>query len=91
MIFPLRPSGQATMLTNARITKPAYAVGIVDRARLYRRLDGWRMVRAVAIHAPAGYGKSSLVSRWLDECTPDGPRRRAEPQVDAVRGLRRRW
>ena len=70
MIFPLRPSGQATMLTNARITKPAYAVGIVDRPRLYRRLDDWRMVRAVAIHAPAGYGKSSLVSRWLDECTP---------------------
>jgi LuxR family transcriptional regulator, maltose regulon positive regulatory protein len=70
MIFLLRPGGQATMLTNARITKPAYAVGIVDRPRLYHRLDGWRTVRAVAIHAPAGYGKSSLVSRWLDECTP---------------------
>lgn len=39
---------------------------MVDRPRLYAQLDRWREVRALLIQAPSGYGKSSLVSRWLD-------------------------
>ena len=39
---------------------------MLDRPRLYRELDRWSEKRAIVIHAPTGYGKSSLVSRWLD-------------------------
>ncbi len=54
------------MLSNSRITKPKYPDAVVDRPRLYRRLSRWQEGRGIAIHAPAGYGKSSLVSRWID-------------------------
>ncbi len=48
------------------ITKPDYVANLVDRPRLFRQLDRWRDVRVIVIHAPPGYGKSSLLSRWLD-------------------------
>ena len=54
------------MLLPSYIKKPDYAAFIVDRPRLYRQLNRWQDVRAVVIHAPVGYGKSSLVSRWID-------------------------
>ncbi len=37
----------------------------VDRERLYQQLDRWQELRALIVHAPAGYGKSTLVSRWI--------------------------
>ncbi|NCC31411.1 MAG: hypothetical protein EOM24_05210 [Chloroflexia bacterium] len=37
----------------------------VDRLRLYAQLDRWRELRALILCAPAGYGKTTLVSRWL--------------------------
>ncbi len=40
--------------------------GSLTAPRLYRQLDRWQDFRAVVIHAPAGYGKSTLVSRWID-------------------------
>jgi len=55
------------MVTISRISIPTYAATVIDRPRLYARLDAWQTVRALAVHAPAGYGKSSLVSRWLDQ------------------------
>ncbi|MEZ4769614.1 MAG: hypothetical protein R2844_14435 [Caldilineales bacterium] len=54
------------MLLPVYITKPSYAPSVVDRPRLYDRLNRWQEARVVVIQAPAGYGKSSLVSRWLD-------------------------
>ena len=54
------------MLLPSYITKPNYPATIVDRPRLYRQLNRWQEARAVVVHAPAGYGKSSLVSRWID-------------------------
>jgi LuxR family maltose regulon positive regulatory protein len=56
------------MLLSSKINRPSYSSRIIDRARLYRQLDHWRDYRAVVIHAPAGYGKSTLVSRWIDIC-----------------------
>ena len=49
-----------------RIGRPAYPGTYIDRPRLYQQLDFWQEKRAIVIHAPSGYGKSSLVSRWLD-------------------------
>lgn len=54
------------MLSPFRTTKPTYPATTVDRLRLYERLDRWPEVRALLVQAPAGFGKSSLISRWLD-------------------------
>ncbi len=54
------------MFVDANTGKPRYPSSQIDRPRLYRRLDRWPEVRAIVIQAPTGYGKSSLVSRWID-------------------------
>jgi LuxR family maltose regulon positive regulatory protein len=54
------------MLYITRITKPKVPSALVERPRLYRQLDRWQEMRTIIIHAPVGYGKSSLVSRWID-------------------------
>jgi LuxR family maltose regulon positive regulatory protein len=54
------------MLHQPGIAKPTYPAAIIDRQRLYNQLERWRERRAILIHAPTGYGKSSLVSRWID-------------------------
>lgn len=55
------------MVAITRFSIPTYAATVIDRPRLYERLDAWQAARAIAVHAPAGYGKSSLVARWLDQ------------------------
>lgn len=54
------------MFPNVRLTKPQVFPTLIDRPRLYRRLDQWTEKRAIVIYAPTGYGKSSLISRWID-------------------------
>lgn len=54
------------MLLKSKITQPAYPRGVVARPRLFAQLAQWRDVRAVVIHAPSGYGKSTLISHWID-------------------------
>lgn len=54
------------MLLTSKTTIPDSLQGTIDRPRLYRQLDGWRAYRGVLIQAPAGYGKSTLVSRWIE-------------------------
>ncbi len=65
---PPPDSGHAAtpLLLSGKVAHPGYTTAMLDRPRLYRRLDDWRNVRGLAIFAQAGYGKSSLVSRWLD-------------------------
>lgn len=55
------------MFLKARTRRPKHPETMIDRPRLYRLLDRWPEQRAIAIFAPTGYGKSSLVSRW-SEC-----------------------
>ncbi|MCB0158874.1 MAG: hypothetical protein KDD83_12140 [Caldilineaceae bacterium] len=54
------------MVLKAKITQPAYPDGVVPRPRLFARLAAWRDMRAVVIHAPSGYGKSTLISHWIN-------------------------
>ena len=60
------PNPKQLMLLTATISRPQYPATMIDRPRLYRQLDRWPELRAIAILAPTGYGKSSLVSRWVD-------------------------
>ena len=55
-----------TMVWATITSKPTSDPAFVDRPRLYQRLDAWPAFRALVIQAPAGYGKSSLASRWID-------------------------
>lgn len=54
------------MLLRSRITKPVYSPGVVARARLHALLARWQETRAIVVHAPSGYGKSTLLSQWID-------------------------
>jgi LuxR family transcriptional regulator, maltose regulon positive regulatory protein len=50
---------------SAKITRPGVS-GVVRRQRLFRLLDGRPERPVVWISAPAGSGKTKLVSSWLD-------------------------
>jgi ATP/maltotriose-dependent transcriptional regulator MalT len=54
------------MLLSAKITKPLCGAGFIDRPRLYAQLDHLYDHRGIFIQAPTGYGKSALISRWLE-------------------------
>lgn len=54
-------------LIRTAFVPPRKAVGVVRRARLSRYLDMTSQTRLVVIHAPAGCGKTTLMSQWCDE------------------------
>ena len=51
---------------SSKVTRPVPPPQILDRPRLHARLDQWQATPVVFVHAPAGYGKSMLVCRWLE-------------------------
>ena len=53
-------------ILSSKVTRPAPPPQILDRPRLHARLDQWQTTPVVFVHAPAGYGKSMLVCRWLE-------------------------
>ena len=54
-----------------KLHRPPVPRDHVHRARLLERLEQRRYRPLTLVSAPAGYGKSTLVSCWLDRC--DGP------------------
>ncbi len=50
----------------SKVTRPVPPPRIVDRPRINVRLDQWQSIPVIFVHAPAGYGKSILASRWLE-------------------------
>jgi ATP/maltotriose-dependent transcriptional regulator MalT len=59
----------AVPLLSTKLYAPPPRPELVPRARLLRRLDDGLQpgVRLVLVSAPAGYGKTTLVSNWLSE------------------------
>jgi serine/threonine-protein kinase PknK len=55
-----------------RFRPPIPAKGPVVRQRLIDMRSGGRRPRLTVIHAPAGYGKSTLASQWQQALTADG-------------------
>ncbi|MGE5808136.1 MAG: AAA family ATPase, partial [Nitrospirota bacterium] len=49
----------------AKLTRPR-PVGVVERKRLFSRLDSLRGKKIIWISASAGSGKTTLVANWLD-------------------------
>ena len=55
-------------LIRTKLQRPPMAPDIVPRRRLTARLNEGRSRPLALISAPAGYGKSTLASRWAAEC-----------------------
>ncbi|MEM7800676.1 MAG: LuxR C-terminal-related transcriptional regulator, partial [Chloroflexota bacterium] len=49
-----------------KLNKPMIRRGALTRASLIQKLDDGRDGRFVLLSAPAGYGKTTLVTQWLD-------------------------
>ena len=52
-------------LLQTKLQRPPIAPDIVPRKRLWARLEEGRHLPLTLISAPAGYGKSTLASRWV--------------------------
>src|SRR4051812_49912335 len=66
---PLGPSGRWRLVAGARSTTPGHEAppfrdDLVPRPRLVRRLAGDHLAPLVVLVAPAGYGKTTLMSEW---------------------------
>ena len=60
-----RDSASSETLLPAPAGRPvSLRAGLVPRPRLVRRLVGARNVRVALLVAPAGYGKTTLLSEW---------------------------
>ena len=55
-------------LLRTKLYRPRVDADILRRARLLERMDQGRSRPLTLISAPAGYGKSTLASRWLEAC-----------------------
>ena len=58
-------------LESIKITKllrPQAAQHTISRPRLLTQFEGWRQRPLTLVSAPAGYGKSTAVSQWLESC-----------------------
>jgi LuxR family maltose regulon positive regulatory protein len=54
----------ATTLIERKLAPPAQRAGMVVRERLLERLSASRDIPVVAVSAPPGYGKSTLLAQW---------------------------
>ena len=57
---------------SARFRAPAYVRNVVNRQRLIEQLRAGANRQLVVIHAPAGYGKTTLAVQWLRVLEDDG-------------------
>ncbi len=70
----LRSTGSARTppVPETRFRPPTAGRTLVDRSRLVDAMRIAERPRLTVIHAPAGYGKSTLAAQWRDALTADG-------------------
>ena len=54
-------------LSTTKLNRPPLASDYVARSRLLDHLERWRERPLTLVSTPAGYGKSTLLSAWLQE------------------------
>jgi ATP/maltotriose-dependent transcriptional regulator MalT len=72
---PHRPDTGVTPTPPTPATKyrpPVATRSLVARSRLIETIRAAGRRRLILIHAPSGYGKSTLAAQWRDELTDDG-------------------
>lgn len=65
-------SAAVPRVASARFQAPAYVRSLVERRRLLAMLQAGRDRQLVVIHAPAGYGKTTLVVQWVRVLESEG-------------------
>jgi LuxR family transcriptional regulator, maltose regulon positive regulatory protein len=68
-----RPPGRGPLpfgLSEAKLRSPPERPGIVPRTALLRRLVADRTAPVIAVVAPAGYGKTTLLAQWAEHHRP---------------------
>ena len=63
----------STPLLTTKIHIPPVRTELVSRPRLRARLDGGLKHKLILVSAPAGFGKTTLLSEWLHARPPDAP------------------
>ncbi len=66
---PLNPSPDQSILLKTKLHRPRISADLVARARLEAKLSSSRDQALVLVCAPAGFGKSTLLSAWLENCS----------------------
>lgn len=56
-------------LLKTKLRKPSFAGDIISRPGLLKRLDAGTCLPLVLVVAPAGYGKTTILSAWLENNT----------------------
>ena len=68
----IRPAGtdetSARSITTTKLRRPRTPGDHVHRSRLLKQLDKGHGLPLTLVSAPAGYGKSTLVSSWVEAC-----------------------
>ena len=66
---PINPSDleQGKTLLNTKLFVPSLRTNRVERPRLFDRMNSGLDKALILVSAPAGYGKTTLVSSWLQE------------------------
>jgi LuxR family maltose regulon positive regulatory protein len=60
------PNGLQIELLTTKMTAPPPRAALIPRPRLYKRLDRALETRLTLVVAPAGFGKTTLVSAWAN-------------------------
>ncbi|MGD9148583.1 MAG: hypothetical protein PVI80_23675, partial [Anaerolineae bacterium] len=58
-------------IIQTKLYRPPLQADFLPRPQLLEQLDGWQQRPLTLVSAPAGYGKTTLVSSWLEslECS----------------------
>ena len=55
-----------TPIIQTKMYRPPILVDFIPRPQLLEQLEGWQQRPLTLVSAPAGYGKTTLVSSWLE-------------------------
>src|SRR5512143_3813907 len=66
-----RDHGMAAPLLKTNLHIPPVRPELVPRARLIRRLNAGLECKLTVVSAPAGFGKTTLLSEWLSTLTAE--------------------
>ena len=73
MLIPFHENDRTdSIIIHTKLDRPLLPDGMVYRTQLLRRLDKKRHRTLTLVFAPAGYGKSVLISSWLEASARPG-------------------
>ncbi|MCW2532321.1 MAG: ATP-dependent transcriptional regulator, MalT-like, LuxR family [Blastococcus sp.] len=64
---PRRPPDLPVEVLESKLYRPTVRPGVISRPQLLARLHAARGVPTIAVLAPAGYGKTTLLAMWADD------------------------